>query len=143
VLDDLRAFGIRMALDDFGTGYSGLSHLRRFPVDIVKIDQAFIADIRPGSAGTAIVKAVTELAHELDLSVTAEGVETTAQHEEVVRLGCEHAQGFLYAAPMPRRELSALLAAGNGAPPSLRAPSRQPSASGARRSAVPVPARRA
>lgn len=146
VLDDLRAFGVRMALDDFGTGYSGLSHLRRFPVDIVKIDQAFIADIGSGSAGTAgtaIIRAVARLAHELDLSVTAEGVETTAQHEQIRRLGCDHAQGFLYGAPMPRHELSALLEANRGATLSPGVPSRPTTASAARLSVVPEPMRRA
>jgi EAL domain-containing protein (putative c-di-GMP-specific phosphodiesterase class I) len=135
-----------MALDDFGTGYSGLSHLRRFPVDIVKIDQAFIADIGSGSAGTAgtaIIRAVARLAHELDLSVTAEGVETTAQHEQIRRLGCDHAQGFLYGAPMPRHELSALLEANRGATLSPGVPSRPTTASAARLSVVPEPMRRA
>ena len=143
VLGDLRATGIRIALDDFGTGYSGLSHLRRFPVDIVKIDQAFVADLGAGSAGTAIVKAVARLAHELDLSVTAEGVETTAQHEQILRLGCDHAQGFLYGAPMPRHELSALLTAGHDAPLSQNVPSRPTPTSAARLSVVPEPVRRA
>jgi len=93
--------------------------------------------------GAAIVDAVTQLAHVLGLSVTAEGVETTAQHEQILRLGCDHAQGFLYGAPMPRHELSALLAAGHDAPLSQNVPSRPTPTSAARLSVVPEPVRRA
>jgi EAL domain-containing protein (putative c-di-GMP-specific phosphodiesterase class I) len=100
VLADLKEHGIRLALDDFGTGYSSLSYLRRLPIDMVKIDQGFLGDIGQAPAGGAIVAAVTNLAHVLGLSVTAEGVETQLQRDEVNAMGCEFAQGFYYARPM-------------------------------------------
>jgi EAL domain-containing protein (putative c-di-GMP-specific phosphodiesterase class I) len=109
VLADLKDLGIRLALDDFGTGYSSLSYLRRLPIDIVKIDRTFIADIDTAAAGRAIVAAVTDLAHVLGLTVVAEGVETTRQRDEVSAVGCELAQGYFYARPMPAIEIDALL----------------------------------
>jgi len=101
VLHDLKALGIRLALDDFGTGFSSLSYLRRLPIDIVKIDQGFIADIGRAPTGRAIAAAVTNLAHILGLIVTAEGVETEGQRDEIRTMGCEFAQGYFYARPMP------------------------------------------
>ncbi|HEY5454052.1 MAG TPA: EAL domain-containing protein [Acidothermaceae bacterium] len=100
VLADLKQLGIRLALDDFGTGYSSLTYLRRLPIDVVKIDQSFIADIGVAQSGSTIVSAVTHLAHALGFAVTAEGVETARQNDEVLALGCEYAQGFLYGRPM-------------------------------------------
>ena len=114
VLTDLKSLGVRLALDDFGTGYCGLSYLRQLPVDIVKIDQGFVADLGREPAGTAIVHAVTSLAHALGLSVTAEGIETPVQRDGVAAVGCEQAQGYLYASPMPGSEFAALLAASRG-----------------------------
>lgn len=116
VLADLKELGVRLALDDFGTGYCSLGYLRRFPVDMVKIDQGFVADIGRDPAGSAIVAAVSNLAHVLGLSVTAEGVETEEQRDEVVTIGCELAQGFLYARPMAGLDISAQLAASPGQP---------------------------
>jgi EAL domain-containing protein (putative c-di-GMP-specific phosphodiesterase class I) len=101
VLNDLKTLGVRLALDDFGTGYSSLSYLRRLPIDIVKIDQGFIADIGGSPTGTAIAAAVTNLAHILDLTVTAEGVENEAQRDAVLAMECDFAQGYYYAMPMP------------------------------------------
>ncbi len=109
VLEELKGIGIRLALDDFGTGYSSLGYLRRFPVHIVKIDQAFIADIGQPT-GSAIVAAVTSLAHALGLTVTAEGVETRQQRELVSLLGCDAAQGYFYAHPMAATGVAAQLA---------------------------------
>jgi diguanylate cyclase (GGDEF)-like protein len=100
VLADLKKLGVRLALDDFGTGFSSLSYLRRMPIDIVKIDRSFIADIKPAAPERSITAAITNLAHVLGLSVTAEGVETNDQREGVRSIGCESAQGFLYATPM-------------------------------------------
>jgi diguanylate cyclase (GGDEF)-like protein len=100
VLADLRKLGVRLALDDFGTGFSSLNYLRRMPIDIVKIDQSFIADINPAAPERSITAAITSLAHVLGLTVTAEGVETDDQREGVRSIGCESAQGFLYAPPM-------------------------------------------
>jgi diguanylate cyclase (GGDEF)-like protein len=100
VLADLKKLGVRLALDDFGTGFSSLSYLRRLPIDIVKIDQSFIADIKPAEPEQSITAAITNLAHVLGLSVTAEGVETQGQRDGVRSIGCESAQGFLYGPPM-------------------------------------------
>jgi diguanylate cyclase (GGDEF)-like protein len=116
VLTDLKALGVRLALDDFGTGYSSLRYLRQFPVDVVKIDQGLIADIGREPTATAIIDAVTKLAHVLGLSVTAEGIETQVQREQIAAIGCENAQGFLYARPMPGHDIAARLAAHHGAP---------------------------
>jgi len=107
VLAELKALGVRIALDDFGSGYCSLGYLRRFPVDIVKIDRAFVADIGRHPSGSVIIAAVSDLAHVLGLSVTAEGVETEEQHRTVAELGCEHAQGFRYGHPMPAAALLA------------------------------------
>jgi diguanylate cyclase (GGDEF)-like protein len=109
VLADLKELGIRLALDDFGTGYSSLSYLRRLPIDIVKIDQGFIADIDVAPAGGSIVAAVTDLAQALGLTVTAEGVETVKQRDEITAMGCECAQGFFYARPMSAAAFGARL----------------------------------
>jgi diguanylate cyclase (GGDEF)-like protein len=109
VLSDLRTLGVRISLDDFGTGYSSLSYLRRLPIDIVKIDQGFVADLGQASVGRAIVVAVTNLAHVLNLTVVAEGVETKAQRDAVASIGCELAQGFYFAEPMAATAMAATL----------------------------------
>jgi diguanylate cyclase (GGDEF)-like protein len=113
VLTDLKSLGVRLALDDFGTGYSSLSYLREFPVDILKIDQKFVADSATDVAGAAVVSAITGLAHDLGLTVIAEGVETRAQADAVCDLGCDLAQGFFYARPMPASAFEALLSESN------------------------------
>ena len=115
VLHDLRALGIRLALDDFGTGYSSLSYLRRLPVHIVKIDQGFVADLDGGPAGTAIAAGVTTMAHELGLTVVAEGVETASQRDGIRAIGCDAGQGRFYAPPMPSEAIGPLLVAGRRA----------------------------
>ena len=99
ILSDLCEIGIRVAIDDFGTGYSSLSYLTRLPIDIVKIDQCFIADTDT-RAGRTVVRAITNLAHDLGLTVVAEGVESQAQHERIYANGCDAVQGNLYARPM-------------------------------------------
>jgi diguanylate cyclase (GGDEF)-like protein len=108
-LTNLRATGVRIALDDFGTAYSSLSHLRRFPVDVVKIDQSFVAGICESEHDTAIVRAVVELSHTFDFQVVAEGVETTEQLDRLRRLGCHGAQGFLIGRPKPAEVFAELL----------------------------------
>jgi EAL domain-containing protein (putative c-di-GMP-specific phosphodiesterase class I) len=120
-MTELMDLGLRLALDDFGTGYSSLSYLRHLPIDIVKIDQSFIADIGKDPEGSAIVAAVTELAHVLGLAVTAEGVETRVQRDQVSAIGCESAQGFYYARPMPASAIAAALTTCSEGP--LRLPS--------------------
>lgn len=98
VLTDIRAMGVGVALDDFGTGYSSLSYLDKFPVDVIKIDRSFISHLdRPST--TAIIKAMVVLAHDLDMTVVAEGVETDQQYRQITDLGCDHCQGFYFARP--------------------------------------------
>ncbi|MBK5959663.1 hypothetical protein CCR97_15825 [Rhodoplanes elegans] len=97
----LHAAGVRIALDDFGTGYSSLAHLRRFPVDVLKIDRSFVTDIGTDAGDTAITRAIVNLAHSLDLEVVAEGIETEAQFARLSALGCDLGQGFLLGRPMP------------------------------------------
>jgi diguanylate cyclase (GGDEF)-like protein len=99
-LAELHSAGIRLAIDDFGTGYSSLNYLTRLPFDTIKIDQSFIADTSSGR-GRTVVAAIADLAHQLGMAVIAEGVETHDQHLEVAALGCEAAQGYFYARPMP------------------------------------------
>ncbi|MEP6482799.1 MAG: EAL domain-containing protein [Rudaea sp.] len=102
-LESLRRHGLAVSLDDFGTGYSSLSYLHQYPVQALKIDRSFIADLavdQPrGSA--AVVRAILALAGALGMQVIAEGIETQAQHEALIELGCEFGQGFLYARPQP------------------------------------------
>lgn len=110
-LRDLKAAGIVIALDDFGTGYSSLSHLARFPVDIVKIDKSFVSHIGDADLTCrAIVAAVIHLAHDLGMTVTAEGVETAQQHNTLTALGCDAFQGFYFAQPQSAVDIQTLLA---------------------------------
>ncbi|MHB8191489.1 MAG: putative bifunctional diguanylate cyclase/phosphodiesterase [Ferrimicrobium sp.] len=109
VLNDLKQLGVMIALDDFGTGYSSLSYLQRFPVDVVKIDQGFIADLVRDRMSNTIVAAVIALAHNLGMGVVAEGVETAAQHDQVAALGGEFCQGFYFARPMSSAVFSTLI----------------------------------
>ncbi|WP_424952713.1 sensor domain-containing protein [Deinococcus sp.] len=103
VLDELHHLGVRLALDDYGTGYSSLAYLKRFPLDVLKIDRTFILDLGPAevdSSDLAIVRSTIGLAHELGLQVVAEGVEHESQRRLLGALGCDLLQGFLFAAPM-------------------------------------------
>ncbi|HEV7238905.1 MAG TPA: EAL domain-containing protein [Thermoanaerobaculia bacterium] len=100
-LAELRELGVSIALDDFGTGHSSLSYLRRFPIDRVKIDREFVAEIDKSRSNRAIVSAIVAMAHGLDLAVTAEGVETEAQVEFLREQKCEEVQGFLFGRPAP------------------------------------------
>ena len=100
LLHSLRSLGVRIALDDFGTGYSSLSYLQSFPFDKLKIDRSFIQNLLTREGASAIVRAITELAHALNIETTAEGVEETAQLLELRAHGCSSVQGFLFAEPM-------------------------------------------
>jgi len=97
----LRDAGVKVGLDDFGTGYSSLSYLRLFPLDFVKIDRSFIQALALGTTERAIVASIVDLSHALGMAVVAEGVETQAQLDQLVTLGCDRAQGFLFAVPGP------------------------------------------
>jgi diguanylate cyclase (GGDEF)-like protein/PAS domain S-box-containing protein len=108
-LAELREMGLRVAIDDFGTGYSSLSHLKRFPIDTLKIDKTFVADILTDKDDTAIVSAVIAMARALDIEVIAEGVETEAQRDLLARMGCDAYQGYLFSRPLPAAEFEALM----------------------------------
>jgi len=101
--------GIRIALDDFGTGHASLSHLKQFPVDIIKIDQSFVRDLEQDPEDAAIINAVINLGHNLGIRTVAEGVETVTQQEFLMALGCDYGQGFLYARPAPASDVPAML----------------------------------
>ncbi|MBL7255712.1 EAL domain-containing protein [Actinoplanes sp. LDG1-01] len=103
-LHELRSHGIRIAVDDFGTGYSSLHYLTRLPVDILKIDRSFVAELDGTPTGAAIAEAVIRLAQVLRLRTIAEGIETTEQAHELLALGCHTGQGYLYAPPRPLDE---------------------------------------
>jgi len=103
--------GVRIAIDDFGTGYSSLAYLTRFPLASLKIDRSFVADVLDDEADATIVRTIVDMAHTLGFTVIAEGVELDSQATFLRALGCEQAQGFLFARPMPAAEFSALIAA--------------------------------
>jgi diguanylate cyclase (GGDEF)-like protein len=105
----LRALGVEVAVDDFGTGFFSLSHLKDLRVDVIKIDRSFVAGIGTNRTDDAIIHSVIELARRLGVRTVAEGVETTEQLERLVAAGCDVAQGFLYARPLPPAELEARL----------------------------------
>ena len=110
--DALKRVGVELALDDFGTGYSSLSYLKRFPVDMVKIDQTFVAGIPAEPLDEAIVSAVIGLAHDIGMTVVAEGVEEPCQRQAITKLGCDMAQGYLFARPLPAEAVAERLEAG-------------------------------
>jgi diguanylate cyclase (GGDEF)-like protein/PAS domain S-box-containing protein len=110
ILRALRNVGVRIAIDDFGTGYSSLSYLKQFPVHVVKIDQSFVGGLDESPDDVAIVRAIIGMAHALGLEVVAEGVETEELRRELLSLGCDLGQGYLFACPVPAEELDALLA---------------------------------
>jgi diguanylate cyclase (GGDEF)-like protein/PAS domain S-box-containing protein len=108
--DALKRLGVQLSIDDFGTGYSSLGQLKRFPFDALKIDRSFVDGLGRNAQDAAIVQSVVTLARSLNLNVTAEGIETSAQEAHVRLLGCEHGQGYLFARPQPPEMLAALLA---------------------------------
>lgn len=106
VLRDLASLGVKVSIDDFGTGFSSLSRLRRLPVDEIKIDRSFVGTMLHDDDDDAIVRSVVDLARNLGLSSVAEGVEDEQTYIALQRLGCDAAQGFFIAAPMPLDELT-------------------------------------
>ncbi|HEY2637446.1 MAG TPA: EAL domain-containing protein, partial [Solirubrobacteraceae bacterium] len=109
-LERLKALGVRLVLDDFGTGFSSLAHLRRHPIDAVKIDRAFIAPLPRGGTERAIVRAIVGLAASLGIELIAEGVERPGQAKALLALGCELAQGWAYGRECTDEEIGKLLA---------------------------------
>ncbi len=96
-------------MDDFGTGYSNLAYLKRFPVDLLKVDKSFVDGLGQNPEDTAIVEAVISLAQAMGLQTVAEGIETTGQADLVRALGCELGQGYYFSEPLPAHEANALL----------------------------------
>ncbi|MEA2397165.1 MAG: hypothetical protein QOK25_721 [Thermoleophilaceae bacterium] len=118
-LQALKKLGVTLMLDDFGTGYSSLSYLKRFPVDVLKIDRTFVDGLGSEAEDSAIVKAVVGMAKALDLGVVAEGVETEQQLQCLRELGCERGQGFLFGRPRPAADTTPLLGPGDAWMPQL------------------------
>jgi EAL domain-containing protein (putative c-di-GMP-specific phosphodiesterase class I) len=112
ILHDLRRLGVGISVDDFGVGYSSLSQLHRFPIDTLKIDRSFVSRIGGEERDAEIIKPIVALAHNLRMSVTAEGIETPLQLERVKSLGAEAGQGYLFSKPLPVEQIDTLLATG-------------------------------
>ncbi len=111
ILYKLKSMGVRIALDDFGTGFSSLSYLRSFPFDKVKIDRSFISSLDTKPESIAIIKAVVDIGESLNMSVTAEGIETEEQLRAVFRQNCDEVQGYLFSPPLPQNSIEKLLCA--------------------------------
>jgi EAL domain-containing protein (putative c-di-GMP-specific phosphodiesterase class I) len=108
-LRQVKELGVRVALDDFGTGYSSLSNIRHFPIDTLKIDRSFVAEIAFANEARAITSAIIHMASEIGLEVVAEGVETEDQERFLAEQGCHLLQGFRFAVPLPLAEALATL----------------------------------
>jgi len=117
----LKAMGVKLSIDDFGTGYSSLSYLKRFPVDVLKIDRSFVRDIVGTRDGAAMVDAIVSLAHSLRMHVIAEGVETIEELDYLRGCGCDEVQGHIYGRPEPSETVEALLRQGRVEPLPLHA----------------------
>lgn len=105
----IKNMGVSIAIDDFGTGYSSLSYLKRFPIDVLKVDRSFVMDIPSDLNDMEITAAVIAMAHKLHLKVVAEGIETLEQMEFLKANQCEYGQGYLISAPIPGSELNAYM----------------------------------
>jgi EAL domain-containing protein (putative c-di-GMP-specific phosphodiesterase class I) len=111
-LRELKDLGISLSLDDFGTGFSSLNYLRRFPVDSLKIDRSFIHDVSIDASGASVVTSIIDIAHNLNLTAIAEGVETQGQCDFLIANNCDAIQGYLFSKPLPALEFEALLRTG-------------------------------
>ena len=110
ILAALKDMGVQLALDDFGTGYASLTHLRRFPIDTLKIDRSFVRDITMDSANASIVRAVIGMGTSLGMQVVAEGVETSEQFDFLRQQGCPEGQGYFFSEPLIAAEFARILA---------------------------------
>ena len=110
VLTELSEMGVHISVDDYGTGYSSLSYLKKLPVKEIKIDRSFVSDMLNNENDAVIVRATIDMAHDLGLQVTAEGIEDQATWDALLHLGCDQAQGFYMSKPLPARDLSQWLA---------------------------------
>jgi Amt family ammonium transporter len=106
----LKSLGVRLSVDDFGTGYSSLSSLRRFPIDVLKIDRSFVESSSNSPEDASVVQTLVSLGRTLGLEIVAEGVELASQLDAVREAGCNSAQGFLLGRPLDREQLDALVA---------------------------------
>jgi EAL domain-containing protein (putative c-di-GMP-specific phosphodiesterase class I) len=112
ILQDLKRLGVTLSIDDFGTGYSSLAYLKRFPIDILKIDRSFVSDITSDPDDAAIVASIISLAHNLRLQVIAEGVETREQLKYLRGEGCDQMQGYYFSKPVPYESFLDLMMSG-------------------------------
>ena len=109
MLNELKTLGVKLAVDDFGTGYSGLAYLQRFPLDVLKLDRSFVTENAEGKKNLKFIKAFLDLAHALNLSVVAEGIETEEVLDMLRSFSCDEGQGYLFAKPLPYHQLKTLL----------------------------------
>ncbi|VVM58085.1 hypothetical protein PS664_01151 [Pseudomonas fluorescens] len=116
ILQRIKAMGVRLALDDFGTGYSSLSYLRRFPIDVLKIDQSFVSGLNANSHDAQLITAIIGMGKSLELNIIAEGVETAEQLDFLKTLECEEGQGFLFSKAVPAKDFAQLLQVGCAMP---------------------------
>lgn len=114
-LNTIKAMGVRLALDDFGTGYSSLSYLRRFSIDVLKIDQSFVRGMSVNSQDAQLISAIIGMGKSLNMSIIAEGVETIEQLNFLQAQRCEEGQGFLFSKAVPPKDFAQLMQAGHPA----------------------------
>jgi EAL domain-containing protein (putative c-di-GMP-specific phosphodiesterase class I) len=109
----MRDMGVRLALDDFGTGFSSLSYLEQTPISVIKMDKSFVDSLVPSSRQRKVVAGIVSMATDIGLLVVAEGVETAAERDLLLDLGCPYAQGYLYSRPLTAAEVVTWLAGGS------------------------------